>query len=303
MKNPFSIYDFLGYLFPGLLMTSLCLYLYKDSQTLEGLLQMDFLKSIAEGKGFKFSLETSILYVIVSYVMGHVVSYLSSVFIENFTNKVYGYPSHYLLNGDNYKYKDLWIRYFGTSVSSSNKYMKIVKIVLKVLLKVIMVIVMLPVTLSVYTIGYLLDINHFITRSLEDDKLIKMIIDKYSALCDYLKIEKANDNADFHRLIMHYVYINVQNCQPKVGNYIALYGFLRCMSFLACLLFMSLLYKAILSISPSSEFDGEMILLMLTIYILAYILFLGFVKFYRRNTLEDFMTLVVDKNLLAKNVE
>lgn len=51
------------------------------------------------------------------------------------------------------------------------------------------------------------------------------------------------------------------------------------------------------------EFDGEMILLMLTIYILAYILFLGFVKFYRRNTLEDFMTLVVDKNLLAKNVE
>lgn len=300
MKNPFSIYDFLGYLFPGLLATSMCLYLYKDSQTLEGLLQLDSLKSIAEGKGFRFSIETSVLYVIVSYVMGHVVSYLSSVFVENFTNKVYGYPSHYLLNEDDYKYKDLWIRYFGTSASSSSKYMKSVKIVLKFMLKVIMAIVMLPVTFSVFTIGYLLDVNHFITRSLEDDKLIKMIKDKYSELCAYLKVEKANDQSDFHRLIMHYVYINVQNCQPKVGNYIALYGFLRCMCFLACLLFTGLLCKAVLSISPNSEFDGVMIIMMMTIYVYAYLLFLGFVKFYRRNTLEDFMTLVVDKNLLAK---
>ena len=298
MKNPFSIYDFLGYLFPGLLITSLCLYLYKDSQTLESLLQLDSLKSIAESEGFKFSLETSVLYVIVSYVMGHVVSYLSSVFIENFTNKVYGYPSHYLLNEDNYKYKDLWLRYFKTSASSSNKHMKFIKIILKFVLKILMAIVMLPVTLSVFTIGYLLDINHFITRSLKDEKLEKMIEDKYTSLCEYLKISEAADNPDFHRLIMHYVYINVQNCQPKVGNYIALYGFLRCMCFLTCLLFTGLLYKAIMTISPCSVFDMKLIMMLLVIYILAYILYLAFVKFYRRNTLEDFMTLVVDTKLI-----
>lgn len=280
-------------------MTSLCIYLSIDSQTLEDLLQMDSIKSIFEGNGFKFSLETSVLYVIVSYVMGHVVSYLSSVFIENFTNKVYGYPSHYLLNDDDYKYKDLWVRYFGTNAFSSNKYMRYVKIVLKFTLKVVMAVVMLPVTLSVFTIGYLLDINHFITRSLKDEKLEKMIEDKYTALCEYLKIEKAKDHSDFHRLIMHYVYINIQNCQPKVGNYIALYGFLRCMCFLTCLLFTGLLYKAIMTVSPCSEFDGSLIMMLLAIYALAYILFLAFVKFYRRNTLEDFMTLVVDKNLIT----
>lgn len=298
MKNPFSIYDFLGYLFPGLLVVSLFIYLYKDSQTLEGLSQLDSLKSFLEGKGWKFSIESSVLFVIVSYVMGHVVSYLSSVFIESFTNRVYGYPSHYLLNDDDYKYKDLWVNYFGTSASSSKKYMKYVKRVLKFMLKVIMAIVMLPVTFSVFTIGYLLDINHFITRSLEDDKLIKMIEDKYGELCTYLKVAKADEHSDFHRLIMHYVYINVQNCQPKVGNYIALYGFLRCMCFLACLLFTGLLYKAILTISPSSDFDWNMIMMLFAIYILAYILFLAFVKFYRRNTLEDFMTLVVDKSII-----
>ena len=296
MKNPFSIYDFLGYLFPGILAMSMIVYFSKGEPDIVKFWAAYGLEKRGQESGSVFSLESSVILIILSYVLGHVISYLSSVFVENFTNKVYGYPSRYLLEEDDYTYKDLWKRFFITGSQSGNKCMMWIKKGFRYLLKFGVFIFLLPITLPVYTFGYLLDINHFITRPL--DSSLRMIIkDKIKNLYDHLHIRDGEKVEDFHRIVMHYVYINVSNCQPKVNNYIALYGFMRCMAFLLCLFFDVLLCKAIYSVDMLAEIDWEIIVTLIVVFMVAYILFLAFVKFYRRNTLEDFMTLVVDDNL------
>lgn len=291
MKNPFSIYDFLGYLFPGILFVLMLLEVFTDKD----ILSIDSL--LDSGQAVKLSLESYFLFVIISYVAGHIVAYVSSLLVEDFANRIFGYPSKYLLHKGNATIKDMWMRYFGTSVSTGNNFTKRIIKWAKIGLKGIIFLLLLPVTLSVFTIGYLFEINDFITRPL-NDYLIDAIKEKTKKLANDLKIINGDlpADADNHRFVMHYAFINVKECQPKVGNYIALYGFLRCMSLLACILFDYLLIKGLLSINVHYDFDWYAILRIFSSFLTAYILFLGFVKFYRRNTLEDYMTILVEKN-------
>lgn len=296
MKNPFSIYDFLGYLFPGILAMSMIVYFSKGEPDIVKFLNECGLEKRGQDSGSVFSLESSVVLIILSYVLGHVISYLSSVFVENFTNKVYGYPSSFLLEEDDYIYKDLWKRFFITGSKSGNKFWMWIKIICRFIFKSSIFLLLLPITMPVYTFGYFLDINHFITRPL-DSSLRMVIKDRIKKLYRYLQIKDGKKVEDFHRIVMHHAYINVSACQPKVNNYIALYGFMRCMAFLMCIFFDVLFYKAMCSVDLSSEIDWKMVCILIIVFMVAYILFLAFVKFYRRNTLEDFMTLVVDDNL------
>ena len=100
-KNPFSIYDFLGYLFPGLIfvvtvffvchVTSVPLQEYFDFSKYQDLLK--------KGKEYDWW-ESTVFVIVASYVVGHIVAYLSSSTVEYFTNHLFGYPSHYLLHED-----------------------------------------------------------------------------------------------------------------------------------------------------------------------------------------------------------
>ena len=297
MKNPFSIYDFLGYLFPGILFVLMLLDAFsgKNILTIESLLNSD--------KKVELSLESCFLYVIVSYVMGHVVAYVSSLLVEDFANRLFDYPSKYLLTKENIAYKELWRRFFGTKVFTKNECTKKCILGAKIILKIIIFVILLPITLSVFTIGYFFEINHFITREL-DPYLVNAIKKKTNYLAKAMDITDHDlpDNEDTHRFVMHYAYINIKECQPKVGNYIALYGFLRCMSLLTCILFDYLLFKGILSINIHATVDWTAIFKLASTFLTAYILFLGFVKFYRRNTLEDYMTILVEK-MGSKNAD
>lgn len=291
MKNPFSIYDFLGYLFPGVIFVLMIIDVFygKNIFSINSL--------IGTEKGVALSLEVYFLFVIISYVMGHVVAYVSSLLVEGFANRVFGYPSRYLLEKEDLSFKGMWKKYFDTSVTTTgNKKKKKLIFWAKKILKGIVFIIMLPITFSVFTIGFLFEINTFITRQL-DDYLIKAIIKKTNGLAKELKISDGDlpKNADTHRFVMHYAYINVKECQPKVNNYIALYGFLRCMSLLSCLIFDFLVIKGVTTINIHADVDCHLIIKIVSSFIVSYILFLGFVKFYRRNTLEDYMSVVVEK--------
>lgn len=323
MKNPFSIYDFLGYLFPGIIFLVLIMMILEGETCLW---YKDF--SI----DYKLSLESSLLFVIVAYVMGHIIAYLSSLCVEDFANRVFDFPSKYLLCEKEYSRKELLERYFGSLSISRNRwwwwefFCQLIKP--KRILKFFIFIILLPITLSVYTFGYSLGINKYITRPL-DEHLRKAVIEKTKKLLETLGFVKKNNNTkktiweilgldkkkndndevdkldavenkiiaegDIHRLIMHYAFININESQSKVSNYIALYGFLRAMSMLACLLFDYLFISGLLSIGISSLFDWSLIFSIIASYAIAYILFMAFVKFYRRTTLEDFMTLVVER--------
>ena len=98
LKNPFSFYDFLGYLFPGLVCVIFlkAIYSIEEPITIEALFNQGFVAS--------FSWQDTIQYTVLAYVVGHWVSYFSSLTVEPYLIWSYGYPSMFLLK-ENYDKK------------------------------------------------------------------------------------------------------------------------------------------------------------------------------------------------------
>ena len=290
-KNPFSIYDFMGYLFPGVMVFVLYLIFTQIDFDVTRLKDIS-LASNPELSG-NFDLEKSLLLVVICYILGHIVAYLSSITVEFASNKLFGYPSKYLLNEKRLVWGRLFLNYFKTEGDSSNTFFKIVKMVMKFLLKLIVFVLLFPVMFSIFTIGYFFDINGFICRSL-DPYLRDTIIEKEYLLAKKLGIKHpdVNEECDYHRIILHYVYLNISGSQRKTDNYIALYGFLRSICLLSSLTFLLVLVLSVKTIDFSASIDFRIIGVLCFLYFVSYLTFLGFVKFYRRYTLDNFMALL-----------
>ena len=140
-------------------------------------------------------------------------------------------------------------------------------------------------------LGPYLHVNDFIIRPL-DSTLVADINEKVNALFDKLGLIQFANTTDSHRIVMHYVYLNIPNSQRKTDNYIALYGFLRTMTLILCLFANFLFIKLLITIDCNAAIDWAGIIKMATIFLFCNILFMGFVKFYRRFTLENYMVLL-----------
>ena len=236
--------------------------------------------------------ESTVFVIVASYVVGHIVAYLSSSTVEYFTNHLFGYPSHYLLHEDTINYCSVLSRYFSEHTLGS------------IVWRIFVMLVLLPVTLVMFVFGIKFSLITFIVRPL-DEYVRNSILQKLNKLSDILCLQQpdVNSNADYHRIVMHYVYLNIESCQRKVDNYVAMYGFLRAMALIACLLFDYLLidqiqysYHIVRALGiEKCVINRECIIILVVILIIANLLYMGFVKFYRRFTLENYMALLTDK--------
>lgn len=290
-KNPFSIYDFMGYLFPGVM--AFVLYLAFSQIEFDITKLKDISLAPNSELSGKFDWEKSFLLIVLCYILGHIVAYLSSITVEFASNKIFGYPSKYLLNKKRLDWGKMFLNYFMTEGTSSNTFFKWIKWGMKILLKLIVLVLLFPVLFSIFTIGYLFDINGYVSRSL-DPYLRDSIIEKEYLLAKKLGIKHpdVNEECDYHRIILHYVYLNIENSQRKTDNYIALYGFLRSICLLGCMTFLLVLILSMKTFDLSAPFDGRIIVLLCILYFVSYLAYLGFIKFYRRYTLENFMALL-----------
>lgn len=222
-------------------------------------------------------------FVIVAYVLGHLFSYLSSITIEYFTNRVYYYPSKYLLEdttGDK-----IWKRYWKSD--SEHKSFKFI-------LLLVIFVILLPIDIFIFSSDLIRD---FVTRKL-DDYLASNIKDKIKYLSEELKFEgKQTDRYDAHRVVMHYVYLNLPNSNRKADNYVALYGFLRSTTLILTLFTDWLIIHGAVSVirNFNCEINRPSVVLIISLWLLSFISYMGFVKFYRRFTLENFMSLLTGK--------
>lgn len=247
----------MGYLFPGLTVLYILYYLYScDHWNLFKAIDIDVLCDTINQIGNKFNFEKSVLIIIIAYIIGHLISYASSLTVEILSNRLFGYPSKYLLQKERPKYGELLVNYFRVKIDSSYKLMKIVKSICVWGVYLLIFAVLLPISLTITTIGYLININQFIIRPL-DDYLINGIKARQQELAKRigLKLPGVNEECDYHRIIMHYVYLNIPACQHKVDNYIALYGFLRCMCLIFCMLFGTFLIFGIYTVCNFSQQD------------------------------------------------
>lgn len=277
-QNPFSVYDFLGYLIPG----SLVIYSYLVVDYLKHVQIFnlaDFIKNISNVK-----LEGIFFFVILSYTIGHLFSFASSITIEKYANWRYSYPSKYLLD---IEHKGYW----KSSVNWKD-----------VVWRIVMVIVLLPCVFFDWIFGQLLGFKQFYKKSL-DEFLKDMVISKANRLIDLLGVKKLEypekyddgkgNDFDFHRIITHYAYENSKQHQAKMSNYVALYGFLRTLS----LIFNLLAIYFCIHVICYLEFNLNNGIILFILTGISYLSFMAFMKFYRRYTLEGLMIIVIDKEI------
>ena len=110
-----------------------------------------------------------------------------------------------------------------------------------------------------------------------------------------LKLSNRENGADVHRIIMHYNYEHYANHVRKYDNYVALYGFLRSLSFLCSSIFILLFIFELRTIDFCESVDWKSIFILAILFCITYLYYLGFIKFYRRYTLENLMSILVDK--------
>lgn len=277
-QNPFSVYDFLGYLIPG----SVLIYSYFIIDFIKENDQFklnDFIKTF---KNLEF--EGVFFFIIIAYTVGHLISFMSAITVERYSNWRYNYPSKYLLD---MKYGGFW--------ESARNWKDVAW-------RIIIITILLPCVICDLFFGELLGFKMFYKKSL--DSMLKDLIGyKSNRLLAKIGLHKIKDperylegktnGYDFHRIITHYAYENSKNHQSKMSNYVALYGFLRTL----CLIFNLLTIYFVVRTILYSKINWENILITLILSGICYLAFMAFMKFYRRYTLEGLMIITIDENL------
>ena len=304
-KNPFSIYDFMGYLFPGIIALFFIQLMWDGNEdSIYNILNIGNFEGITKEINESINIETSIVCIVLSYVIGHIIAYISSVTIEYFANKTFGYPSEYLMSNKEQDWFDLLSRYFLDMKKEDVLVNGIMKSLKSKLLsgrfwwRLIISTILSPLSFMTFTFSHLSGINNFIIRPL-DDYLKNSIQEKSFKMANRLGINYPSNgiDCDYHRVIMHYVYYNLPVCQNKTDNYISLYGFLRSICFILNGMFLFITIKIIPTLDFNASFDEKKVWTWSILFVLSYISFLAFVKFYRRFTLENYMIMLTERKV------
>lgn len=285
-KSPFSLYDFLGYFIPGALFCYLFVMVF-DIEKIRWLNIVFFDRLSLFNK--------SVAFIIMSYVLGHVINYLSSLTIERYSIWSIGYPSRYILGKENDSYlitkKEIEQRAKerGESISEEqiNKEFRVSHY-----WRIILWISISPMLIFDFLIGKKGGFRRFYTNSVDDflKEEINLRLQQFKILHGY---DKSGHNGDFYRPIWHYYYEKFDVHASKFDNYVALYGFTRSMSFIFC----SYSWLITLSLIIKGATWNEYVTGIALFSVLSYVFYLAFVKFYRRYTLEGLMCLVIDEDL------
>lgn len=297
MKSSFTLYDFLGYLFPGLL----CVFILKLV-----VLEWPIHDIVSFVKGIQllspFSWKETVGLVVVAYIAGHFISYFSALTIESFMIWINGYPSAYLMGEKGRDWKTFWGK--NKSVGQKRTWMW----------KGLVCLMILPIVLGSLIFGRLLGLRYYVLKPL-DTHLQECIKVKIGQLKEKLQLEKhesttpnsnsqeqpsKTDKSDSHRIVMHYVTEHCPSHAIKQNLYVAIYGLLRSLAFVMNALWWLFIYVEVKTINCVFSIDWLAIVLLLLLWCVTYVFYLGFNKYYRRFTLENYMAIVVDKELMKR---
>jgi|YelNatPaOPRAMG01_1025707.scaffolds.fasta_scaffold118533_2 hypothetical protein len=262
-KNPFSIYDFLGYFIPGAFFVyGLVFILSIINRNTTNLLDI------------KLDIDQYLIAIIICYIIGHITSYLSSITVEVFSVWSLGYPSKYLLN---YEFRGFWRNLFKD------------KNILRNFVRVLMCLFIYPVLLTDLLVRNIFKIRQVLGKPLDEmtisiitKKIEQFTKEKMSISEEHLPLHTGDK--DFFRFLYHY---SMEKCPAhniKLDNYVALYGFTRTLCFN-----MIVMSWIVLIITLSNSFQKSSIIIIAILVMLSGIFYLDFNKFYRKFSVEAFM--------------
>lgn len=270
-QNPFSLYDFFGYFVPGALFVySLMAYYGWKNSVGAGWSCLIQPESQCETHHY-------IMLVLVAYITGHLLSFISSVSIERYTIFVHGYPSKYLFDEE-------------------QKPLMEEKTKLKIVLFLIGTATLLPISILDLILGKMLRVPPLYPRSMNKllrehmiDNVNRLLLRQNMITKD--KLSRSEIPGDLFLYLYHFALENSENHKTKMQNYVALYGFTRQLS----LIFVGSFWLSIIEILSGDSSKVAYLVLGGSI-LLSYGFYLAFNKFYRRFSQEAIFGAVVSWN-------
>ncbi|MBJ8386555.1 hypothetical protein [Citrobacter cronae] len=278
-QNPFSFYDFLGYLIPG---GFFILLMYFCGLTFDLDIVVD-LTELLKGQSQIFGVLNYASIVIISYIAGHFISITSAFFIEKYMNEKLGYPSQYLFNKLS---DDLEIVCTPSCCEQDEDIKRKIKYrIIKAVLS--------PITPWDYATQKLC-YSQSLPFQLANTTwlIIKDGYEKKFRLDSELLKVGTGLHDDLFRLAYHYVYEFSNQHQSKIQNYVALYGFCRNICLVFIITFWISFLTFICRLIEGNSISYSLISVLLSFFFV-YVFYVGFVKFYRRYTLEVLMAFAV----------
>lgn len=278
-KNPnLTAYDFLGYAVPGLAFLSLVdlsIIYHFNSANLTYINVCERYSAI--------NLAGVIPLLLIAYLVGHVVSFCSSVLIERHSTWMYGNPTSFLLG---YEHPN----YFDTG-GKSPYWSKLFRFVTAVLL--------LPVTLIDFVFTKIIPLSSNYITAL-DPLLVHGFGYSSGKIMSKVGIKRVSSeeikSLDLHSLAIHFSLEAAPNHVYSLRNYVVLYGFLRSISLIFVVVFWILL----------AHLNGlflwwQVCLWSALIALTAYILYAAFLKFRIRYHKEGIMAVIAASVILANS--
>jgi len=272
-QNPFSLYDFLGYFIPGTIFLIGLGTLPYLSDSMETIAESVITTLHLNEPGFYLP------FILVAYLLGHTLSFLSAVTIENYALWSVGYPSKFLL-GIPYP------NYYEATEYRPKDYKYV-----RVLIRTLILIILAPITfldfifslLKLRELLYARPLNPILSQTI--NKKLVSFAKKHSGLEPKVLKDKKIDLFPF---AYHFAVENAKAHLPKMQNYVALYGFTRTINVVVVILFW-IIFGFALQNNSLLQYSG-LIIWMLGF---SYLFFLNFMKFYRRFSLEVLMAISV----------
>lgn len=274
-QNPFSIYDFLGYLIPGAIL----------------LLSVSGLLSIFNNQTFDYYIPDLpatyqvATFLAAAYITGHVVGIISSFSIEKSYIRLNGYPSRCFLEHNP----------LGTDTPKTrmekfwDTHLKVAQLIC----------------------GGILGNKSYATDALKPP-IVEIINAKLK--CYFSNEHKSSDlektiQSEYFHHIYHYCVENAPNHLSKIQNYVALYGLMRNTAFTCLIAFWLIAIESLAQISHALsagsklDFSAAKLIVGSAALFCFSILYLGFVKFYKRYSLEIIMAFSVTYSYKPKSHE
>lgn len=293
--KPFSLYDFLGYAFPGAFTLLGGAIVLKQYDYLPNIFKLFSIESEFIDSNY-VSIVNIFIVVLLSYIIGHIISYLSSMTIEKLTIWYYGYPSRYLLKKQKDNKKQTFFFEIDKNWSCNEKILCIFK-------RIVVLLAFLPYAIIHLLWDKALGMRHHYTRSLDNDS-IDFLRSRLIVLSEKLvyshsdgdesvdKVDRLMKNKDMYHILLHYEYDKSKNHFLKLDYYVVCYGFLRSICLSLIIDFWLILWLAI--INGRWEFPY---IYMVVLMISAYLIYLDYLKFFRKFTVETLYCFLSDEDL------
>ncbi len=278
-QNPFSLYDFIGYLIPGILFWGMIFYIDLVFLTKTPIMDFFGINDLIKNKNniqyfaFLYPFVLSIL-----YLTGHFFGLLANITIEQFGRVInLGKASGYLIT-------DITPHTSFTAYAGLTLTWNPIKFIINNLLWLL---ILIPETIFVYLICIVpKEKNNLIEAFYKKENLympefskkkIKKLIEiHFEETFDENKITHTC-NKYFH-YIYHYVLENTGQHIIKIHNYVALYGLLRNTLMVSLLISIFILFSYFF-VSP---YKFDIFIFFILLLISNFILFYGYIKFERR---------------------